>query len=478
MIAYQVKMLPEVDYQKFEKDFLFSLAHLEHQTMRDCCDFLKCLKSALIKENLMQVHELLVAHLCAYLGTAVTIHTVQQAEKLEPFIIDLIKQQAHAAYQHFNEHPVNRMAKNTEKKKKNLEMLRETTPGSIIVHTVRLGRVVMDMLEELKDSRQDHFKRLRPPKQTELFCSQEILIKIMLLVSSKKCAEWREQLNGFSDNYVINQLAIQIGWLIGYFSHLDVKPPDETQYFEYGLPILKLYREHVYQLMHAYASRVLQKQEEDEEEKDSEVEALLSEIHSLSEKTHAQVPPAFNDFQKQIAITQAGIEKTLIELIMQKYSLKIILMSIFYFWFTLEAPLYATDPESIDGEDALLHMGAVIDIVKNTVRSLPTPKLTSEIKALNEKMQRLKSYLPDPKVLDKEVPENIEQQTAHINKMIHSVTSEFIKQDIHLEAITIVLFSHWMRFSVFFGVSESDWQKMDYYLPSILKAVRNYLHTL
>src|ERR1700722_1150584 len=108
MIAYQAQMLPQVDYQKIEKDFPFSLAHLEHQTMRDCCDFLKCLKSALIEENLMQVHELLVAHLCAYLGTAITIHTVHQAEKLEPFITDLIKQQAHAAYQHFNEHPVNR----------------------------------------------------------------------------------------------------------------------------------------------------------------------------------------------------------------------------------------------------------------------------------------------------------------------------------------------------------------------------------
>lgn len=477
MITYQAKMLPEVDYLQIEKDFPFSLAHLEHQIMRDCCDFLECLKSELIKENLMQVHELLVAHLCAYLGTAVTIYTVQQAEKLEPFIIDLIKQQAQAAYQHFNEHPVNRTVKSNENKKKNLEMLRETTPGSIIVQTVRLGRVVMDMLEELKDSRQDHFKRFRPPKQTELFCSQETLIKIMLLVSSKKCAEWRKQLNGFSNNYVINQLAIQIGWLIGYFSHLDVKSPDETQYFEYGLPILKLYREHVYQLMHAYASKVIQKQNDDELAENSEAEALLSEIRSLSEKTHAQVPPAFNDFQKQIATTQAGIEKTLIELIMQKYSIKIILMSLFYFWFTLEAPLYAADPESIDGED-VLHMGAVIDLIKNTVRSLPTPKLTPEIKALNEKMQRLKSYLPDPESLDKEVPENIEQQTAHINTMIHSVTTEFIKQGTHIEAITIVLFSHWMRFSVFFGVSESDWQKMDYYLPSILKAVRNYLHTL
>ena len=254
MIAYQAQMLPQVDYQKIEENSPFSLVDLEYRTMQDCCDFLEILKSALIEEHLIQVPELLVAHLCAYLGTAVTVHTVHQAEKLEPCIIDLIKHQAHAAYQHFNQYPINSTVKNNEQKKKNLEILRKSAPGSIIVQTMRLGRVMMDMLEELKDHRQRHFKQFRPPKQTDLLCSHEKLIKIMLLVSSKKCAEWREQLKGFSDHYVINQLAIQIGWLIGYFSHLDNRSPDETQYFEYGLPLINLYREHVYQLMHAYAS--------------------------------------------------------------------------------------------------------------------------------------------------------------------------------------------------------------------------------
>jgi len=35
-----------------------------------------------------------------------------------------------------------------------------------------------------------------------------------------------------------------------------------------------------------------------------------------------------------------------------------------------------------------------------------------------------------------------------------------------------------MRLSVFFGISESEGQKMDYYLPDILKAVRNYLRSI
>ena len=127
----------------------------------------------------------------------------------------MIKHQAQAAYQHFNQYPINNTINSNKQKKKNVETLRESTPGSIIVQTMRLARVMMDLLEELKDHRDDHFKRLEPPKQTELFCSQETLIKIMLLVSSKKCAEWRERLEGFSDHYIINQLAIQIGWLMG-----------------------------------------------------------------------------------------------------------------------------------------------------------------------------------------------------------------------------------------------------------------------
>ena len=126
---------------------------------------------------------LLIAHLCAYLGTAVTVHTVHQAEKLEPSIIDLIKHQAHAAYQHFNQYPINNTVKSNEQKKKNVEILRELAPGSIIVQTMRLVGVMMEMLEELKDHRQSHFKSFNPPKQTDLFCSQEILIKIMLLIS-------------------------------------------------------------------------------------------------------------------------------------------------------------------------------------------------------------------------------------------------------------------------------------------------------
>jgi hypothetical protein len=85
-------------------------------------------------------------------------------------------------------------------------------------------------------------------------------------------------------------------------------------------------------------------------------------------------------------------------------------------------------------------------------------------------MQQLKNHLPDPEELDKP-PDNVDQQTAHINTTIHSAINQFINQNTHPEAIAVILFSQWMRLSVFFGVSESNWQNMDYYLPKILKVV-------
>ena len=98
-------------------------------------------------------------------------------------------------------------------------------------------------------------------------------------------------------------------------------------------------------------------------------------------------------------------------------------------------------------------MENIIALVQTTVFSLPTPELTPEIKALNKKMQALKKHLPDPEHLDQVPQEKVVQQTAHVNEAIHTLTCDYIKQNIPLDAITNVLFSQWLRFSIFFGVS-------------------------
>lgn len=78
MITYQSPMLHDVDYTLLtdDEDEDFLLTELVSGILTDCREFLALLKSELMKENLMQVPELVVAHLCAYLGAVVTIHTV------------------------------------------------------------------------------------------------------------------------------------------------------------------------------------------------------------------------------------------------------------------------------------------------------------------------------------------------------------------------------------------------------------------
>ncbi|WP_165482355.1 hypothetical protein, partial [Fluoribacter gormanii] len=179
--------------------------------------------------------------------------------------------------------------------------------------------------------------------------------------------------------------------------------------------------------------------------------------------------------QKQMAIAKAGIEKVLIELMNQGCAIKILLMSLFYFWFTLEAPLHAQNPEAINEEDPFLHMGNIIELVKKTASTLPEPELSPEVQVLNEKMQQLKKYMPNPESLDTVPQELVKNQAENVNTTIHDVTSEYLKQDFHPEAVANALFGHWLRLSVFFGIPESYWQKMDYYFKEIMEATRHYL---
>ena len=312
MTAYSAPMLPNVDYQELQGQRFFSLPDLEVGVLDSYSEFLDVLKSALLKENLAQAYELIIAHLSAFLGAALSLHTVLAAESLEPHVLELIKHQANTACQHFNRYPLNRTAKSREEKIENLHQGQTFAPGSSVTQTMRLERLISEILKELADNRKMHLSRYQRPKQEQLFCPDDTLIKILFLVGGKRCGEWRKQLHGLSDHYVLNHMAIQLGWLIGYFSHLDHKSPEETQYLEYALPLVSMYREHTFKLMESYAHA--QHAQEDQQKK-TESEALVKEIQALSEKTHAQAPPAITEYQKQVAIVQADIDEFILFLV-------------------------------------------------------------------------------------------------------------------------------------------------------------------
>ena len=488
-IPYPQPMLSDVNYQQFDDDYFESLVDLEYGVLENLRDFLEGLEHALLEVTMIQVPELIVTHLCFYLGVMTTIFKGDEAKNLEPAIIRLLKQHADLAYLKFNKYPVNLSAGFQHEKRANLSKLREDSPGSIVVQTVRLGRIIMDMVDHLQDNRDTKVGLLRQ-KQEELFCPQDEFFIFIIPLVNEQHKKWQELLNGKSINHAINQLTLQIGWLIGYFSHLDKKPPEEGLYLEYGVPSITLYIDHTHRMIQAIRNRGQYRNQassprdsqptEDEEFQptDPELESLFNEIRVLSQKNHADMPLAITQFQKETAIVHAGLEKLLIELVMEKMEVKIIVMSLFYFWFIIDAPLRGIKPELLENYSPYEEMVNIIGLVKKTAWLLPEPELTSELKALNAKMQLLKSYLPHPSSYDEVPQDKVAHQSTRVDKAIHTLTSDYLKQGYHLEVIANVLFSHWLRLSVLFGVSENVWQKMDYYFVEILTAVRNYLPTI
>lgn len=208
------------------------------------------------------------------------------------------------------------------------------------------------------------------------------------------------------------------------------------------------------------------------------VETLLEDIQLLSEKTHAEAPPATTKWQKQTMIVQADLEKLLIELALEEVAIKILVMSTFYFWFVLDAPMRGVDTALLDDYSPFDAMGDIIILIRTTTKSLPLPAFSPDLKRLNEKMQMIKSCLPHPASYDQIEPKLVSSQTIRVNTAIHTLTSKYLQAEFYPEIIANVLFNEWLRLSALYGVSESEWQKMDYYFVEILTAVRNYLPTI
>lgn len=141
----------------------------------------------------------------------------------------------------------------------------------------------------------------------------------------------------------------------------------------------------------------------------------------------------------------------------------------------LDAPLRGIPRESLDKLSPFEELGNIINLIRKTTFELPDPEFSSNLKMLNSKMESLKSNLPHPEDLDNVPQDQVQHQSTRVNTAIHTLTSDYLKQDYHPEIVANVLFSQWLRLSVFYGISEKEWQKTDYYLPEILAAVRHYI---
>ena len=240
----QSASLPGVCYPDSE-DSIFGdpLLDLEYTTLRHLERVADAIKSALIEEGMVQIPELLVAHCCAYLGyMAVYTISLERATALEKPLTVLIQSQAQEAFVLFNKYPVNKGE--TSQKHDNLEQCRNQAPGSIIVQTVRLGRYLFDMMDELGIERS--FRSDNQSKQTAVFGSPD---RLMILFKEHAQALKKESKREEKDiTLYVNQTAIQIGYLMGYYGHFDGTPQD---YYEYGLPCIPLFIEYGHKFIKA-----------------------------------------------------------------------------------------------------------------------------------------------------------------------------------------------------------------------------------
>ena len=175
------------------------------------------------------------------------------------------------------------------------------------------------------------------------------------------------------------------------------------------------------------------------------------------------------------------LEKELIDLIMERKTLKIIFASLFYFWLTLEAPLRGVSRKALDNWSMPLPeaVGRIIDVIKETLEALPEHKTTTDMKKLGARVNIMKSLVPDSEIDRKLSPDEVRRQVTMVNTRIHTTTVDFFKQSFHPEIIANVLLGYWLRVSTMNrSVPESYYQKMEYYFDDFRKAVRAYLPTL
>lgn len=211
-----------------------------------------------------------------------------------------------------------------------------------------------------------------------------------------------------------------------------------------------------------------------EERRETNTENLLNKTRSLSEKAQKILPPAMTDFEKRNAFLMASYENMLMSLISQNFELRIIQDSLYFHWFFLEAPLHGPHPSWVEDENPWSHMQALMDIIIATADKLPDPDLPGQILALNDNMQRLKAGLPSPLELDKVSQEKITEQSEKVDPIIHGLTLDFLKQKMPIDEITNVMFYYLLRLCTLSGFSEGEWQKMNYYISTIIANIRAY----
>jgi len=239
---YSRDMLPGVDYHSLEEEDIFSdqIVGLEYETWIILQSIVEEIKGLMLDAKMITVVEMMVTHLSAYLGfMASNALGSEKATYLQDKINNLISREVKTSVELFEKHPITPELKDEAKRKENLGKLRELAPSSIVAQTMRLGNVIWDSVGEL---RYDY-----PYAKYE----RDSLVPVMpfILLLREKCKKILKELNEndkAAPLYHVNQTAVQIGWIIGYFSHLHASNTEKRveMFLSYVLDTTKIFIEY------------------------------------------------------------------------------------------------------------------------------------------------------------------------------------------------------------------------------------------
>ena len=100
-------MLPGVHYKELGDGFEGRVLDLEYETLQNLTNLTEELKEILLAEELIQIHELILAHLCGYLGYLTSSCLgKEEAAQLGSSVQTLMKDQAYQSYKLFSKYPV------------------------------------------------------------------------------------------------------------------------------------------------------------------------------------------------------------------------------------------------------------------------------------------------------------------------------------------------------------------------------------
>jgi hypothetical protein len=211
-----------------------------------------------------------------------------------------------------------------------------------------------------------------------------------------------------------------------------------------------------------------------------DVNLLINEAIKLSEQIQSKEPPAFTDLERQSAITMANIDRVVTDLIVEEMSPKIIVTSMFYFWLKLETSILGMDEKEFTKKIELLKMyPAIIKKIRGVIAELPDTEEMSEKIDLGNKLDLLKSFITI-EYLEPDLPQRqLISQTEKINTRVYGFVSELLMQNFHPMIISNILFTRWVRLSTLHdSISEKLYQKIEYYISDVTKAVRKYIPSL